>query len=595
MDIELEQRVKELVDYLNGVSSSPQEFSLMDPVAKMMLVALAHETQKIQDYVDGIDCKIADRFCEDFIPRREVDAMPALSLIDVRPKRRKSNDGVYVVEDGASFVYRMDNKSMMNWMPLFRTLIVPVNDLCVVSPESLKDGNGIHEISVERRNCLWVGIVTDAEIETLKGLSILLHGTDGVIPDHIYAAVEGTELEFADMSCMEQIETVEPFDAQQASGRYFSFVENWKECVLDMDDTALIYITDSLNDRDVFKPKPYPRAFQQWMETELLEAFPGNTVWLCLQFPETYIVPEECSVRLNVMPVVNVDVNSVTLTQSSPIAKLQKQEGSYFLMVLETSNLANRQGFGMNEEEIVIRDFDASCYNAGNLYRDVRNLYNHFIDDYYAFIEYNGIKDGELIRQLRETINRIGKSTGGQNPKYSFDSGTYAMKNMSQYPVSSSVRVTYLTTLGQMGNSPRAGDKLESRKLPFVEDARFICQPSGGRDKAGADERYELLRYYSMTNDRLYTKKDVEAFLRKEIVTEFGKENFRRIFIRMSIEGSPGTARIQRGFYIKVEFKDRKYYELANGSRFADRMYRKILTRSCISIPIFIEIVNLEK
>ena len=49
----------------------------------------------------------------------------------------------------------------------------------------------------------------------------------------------------------------------------------------------------------------------------------------------------------------------------------------------------------MNTEDIVIRDFDAACYNNGDLYRDVRNLYNRFVEDYYAFIEYNGIKDGE--------------------------------------------------------------------------------------------------------------------------------------------------------------------------------------------------------
>lgn len=141
----------------------------------------------------------------------------------------------------------------------------------------------------------------------------------------------------------------------------------------------------------------------------MLDSFNENTLWLQIEYPENYVVPENCSVVLNALPIVNISVNTLTLTQSSPIAKLQKQEDSFFVQVLETSNSTHKQGFGMNTEDIVIRDFDAACYNNGDLYRDVRNLYNRFVEDYYAFIEYNGLKDGEDIKRLKELINKIEK------------------------------------------------------------------------------------------------------------------------------------------------------------------------------------------
>ena len=297
---------------------------------------------------------------------------------------------------------------------------------------------------------------------------------------------------------------------------------------------------------------------------------------------------------LHILPIANVDINTVTLTQISPIAKLQKQENSFFLQVIETTNGSNKQGFNMLGDDIVVRDFDAACYHDGNLYRDVRNLYNHFRDDYYAFIKYNGIKDGETIKQLRDIINRISKSVGTHNHKYNFDSGTYVMKNMNQYPQTSSVKVSFTTTQGKLGNLVKIGDTMENKKLPSIEkDLSVIVAGMGGRDKASADEKYENLRYYSLTNDRLFTKKDIEAFLRREIVSEFGKDELKRVYINITVEGAAGETKLQRGLYITIKFKDKKNFDKAHCSNFKHRVQQKIINRSCISMPIITNIVML--
>ena len=602
MDIELEKIINEAIDVLRQLSFEDIDFQQMDPVAKMMLVALIGEAQKLQDYIDGTTHRLIERFCVDFIPRQKVEAMPAICLVS--PKLKNRADAITYVGSQASFVFKTDKtKSLLNYIPIFETALLPHESIYRLTQRQLRyTDNSVEDnpdiaidIQLDKPNRLWVGIKTSTEVECMRGLSMLIRGTHGVMPEHIYAVAENRELDFATMLEMENIEMVEPFDAQQASGEQFAFVETWKECLLNMDDAALLYITDPTEDRDMFKPRTYPRQFQQWLEGEVLARFEGESVWLRLDFPEDYAVPDTCEVQLGVMPVTNVDICSLTLTQTQPIAKLQKTDDSFFLRILETSTAQNQQGFNMTADEIIVRDFDAQCYDNGALHRDVRYLYNRFVDDYYAFIEYNGIKDGEVLKQLRETINKLGKSVGQKNDGYRFDSGTFVMKNMSQYPQTQSTRVSFITTMGVLGNLPHEGDTMDNRRLPALEQkVPVVMTAQGGADKSTADERYEQLRYYSLTNDRLYTRMDIDAFLRKEIMAEFGREEFRRIYIKTSIQGAGGADFLRRGLYIDIEFKDRKNYQHAVTTAFDKMMQQKIINKSCIAMPIIVSLKNLE-
>ena len=605
MDKELEKKAKEAMEFirLSGIEDIENvDFDRMDPIAKMMIVALMHEEQKIKDYIDCIPQKIAERYCSDFIPYEKIGAMPAITLLRLAFKP-KANSDIITMGSGTSFVFKTPKcKQPLNYIPIFGTTLVPYSDVCVLTPGKMTNKDGVFDIgtSPQKLNKVWIGIVSENEIESLHGLSLLIKGTNNIYPQHIYVISENrnganTEIEFSTMREMENIEMLEPFDAQQASGQFFSFVNKWKECLLNMDNSYIIHITDKICDRDVFKPYNYPKIFQQWLEDESLDRFKEKTIWIELDFPEEYTITDDFEVCLNVVPVVNVDVNNVTLTQSSPIAKLQKQENSFFLSVLETSTASHKQGFGMTSDDFLVRDFDASCYNNGDLYRDVRNLYNRFLDDYYAFVEYNGIKDGEILKRLRETINRLGKSVGEQNRKFKFDSGTYVMRNIHQEALASTMRVSYTTTLGELGNTPVKGDVMENRKLPAInQKVEVVVSATGGADKASPDTRYELLRYYALTNDRLYTRMDIDAFLRKEILLAFGKEESRRIFIHINIEGTGGPHFLRRGMYIDIDFKDKKNYDEACRLNFDLLMQQRIANLSCISMPIIVTLKDLE-
>lgn len=578
------------------------DYQLMDPIAKMMLVALLYETQKIRDVIDGFDQKLIDRFCENFIPMQDVEAMPALAVVSPLFKKNKDSDCIQI-GSGVSFTYKeKSSKTAISYLPLFKNMLVPYEDIYVLTRNRLTSKEHVYEIQMEKPNILWIGIHTKAEVELLEGFSFFLNKKDNVYPQAISVMGSSVEsIEFSTMNRMEDIEMLEPFDAQQVSTRFLSVFEYWKERLQELPGGVLVTITDKTRNRDLFKKRAYPRVFQNWLESDVLNCFNDETLWLQVEFPENYIVSDDCEVIFNAIPVVNVDLNSVTLTQAAPVAKLQKQDGSFFVSVLETSNAAHKQGFSMSAEEFVIRDFDAHCYHHGDLYRDIRNLYNRFVEDYYAFIEYNGLKDGQDIKRLKELVNKIAKSVGEKNDKFKFDSGTYVMKNIKQATNSSVTKVSFLTTQGALGNvlhvtAGTDSSKLECKKLPVTEsNVPVVVSALGGKDKATADQRYELIRYYSLTNDRLYTKMDVEAFVRKELIAIYGKEEFKRISINVHVEGTAGQKFVQRGLYVDIEFKDKKNYMLAVENNQEIKLQRQIIDNSCISMPITISLINLDK
>jgi len=597
MDIDLEKRLKNAVEQLKQLSVEEIDLQQMDPVVKMMLVALLNETQKINDCIGSIDRKIVDRYCTDFIPRQQLEPIPAITLLLPSFKPNKNSE-IIKIGSGSSFSYKTPLRKAINYIPLFETMALPHSSLSMIMHSTMKFDTEVFPVLACEPNRIWVGITTETEVKCLEGLTLFIKGTRGISPKRISLGIGNRNLDFATMNEMENIDMAEPFDAQQASGQFFSFIENWKECLLNMEDGILVCITDKTKDRDLYKPKAFPHEFQQWLENKYLERFSPNTLWLKIDFPQDCTVQDNCTICLNAFPVVNVDVCTLTLSQSSPIAKLQKQDDSFFLRILETSNASQKQGFGASSDEIIVRDFDAARYNNGDLYSDVRNLYNHFIDDYYAFIEYNDIKDGETLKRLRETINRIGNNSEVKVPNkaFKFDSGTYVMKNIKNGVSSTLTKVTYLATQGAIGNTPQVDESMENKKLPSIEQKLSVLVPaSGGSDKATPDERSELLRYFALTNDRLYTKKDIDAFLRKEIMNVFGKEEFKRIMIKMNVEGIGGKMGLERGLNIDIEFKDKKNYLHANEMAFDKLMQQRICNKSCIAMPIFVKLRNLEE
>ena len=165
MDVELKRRLNEAIDQIRRVSTiEDMDLERMDPILKMMLVALLNEEQKIMDYVDSTAQRIVDRYCTDFIPWRQVGATPAIALLN--PSFRKKDAGIISVSTGSVFTYKSStSKTPLNYIPLFNTSLASFSDMYVLSCTRMTYGNKEQPIRMDRKNCVWVGLVMNTEVE----------------------------------------------------------------------------------------------------------------------------------------------------------------------------------------------------------------------------------------------------------------------------------------------------------------------------------------------------------------------------------------------------------------------------------------------
>ncbi len=185
MDNEIKKQVYEAVERLRRVLPGEIDFDNLDPVARMMLVALINEGQKLHDEIADTPRKIVERFCSDFVPYDKVSATPAITVVNPRFRTTTFRETI-TVETGVSFQFkRKESKLQLNYLPLLRTLLLPHSNIHQLSHSMLKDNMGTIPLHTGYPSRVWLGLQTDVEIESLKGLSFMVRSTGCIIPDHL--------------------------------------------------------------------------------------------------------------------------------------------------------------------------------------------------------------------------------------------------------------------------------------------------------------------------------------------------------------------------------------------------------------------------
>ncbi len=562
MDANVRNKVDEL---LKIFSQEDIHMSQADPVAKMMLVALAHQAHQIEQKMESSLSRLSYLFNRRILQPRLLKPQPALSLIQVK---NGSQYGPYRVDEKTTFTLKGEK---IHYRPLFPVQIIPGRLVCFFADGKLvfDEEAPLPVDATGHEDEIWIAYQAADEVKTLQGFSFMLNAPLLYGPA-IRAEVNGISI------------PVHPvFDRDAfALQTDFETIEAWKQLLV-RQDTWLYHFGDYRSEKHVL-----PSLTPAWLAGKLDVAAAERLnrqrfIWIKLTSGKPVRLPEQPHIRFNCLPVADYDIMLAKLSEAEPLKRLDNEKNQIqYLDVIREPDTMN---------QFFIRDFDVDQYDNNRIREDITTLYRHFTDDYFAFVEQNGLQDGSRLKNLREAMMRIQEAMQESvqlSPKPF--SGTYAIRQPR--PNQPPCVVTYLTTHGEAGNSLKAGQLLIS-SFAGSGETEVLTDAEGGRNKAsGATLYQEFARSYALSNERLFTPIDFRQYIRRELIRFFSEEILHHTHIEISTGSRPGERRVEKCIEITINFEQPSMYEKAVHIHFQDYIEIQLKMRAATLYKLYVQI-----
>ena len=497
MDIKVKNKVAELQ---RALEQDEQRISLSDPVAKMMLVAMAHQSCEIERKMDQTVARLSEQFCDQVLQRSNMQAQPAVSVVNIGNGREYAP---YYIDENDTFTYKV---AKCNFRPIFRSRIVPGRIVACFMNNILLQPNSTPLQATwpdnRHKDEIWLAFDAAGEVNTLEDAIIAF--SHPLPSDMLMAEVGDVQIP---MSLVME-------DTPRTLNSNFMLMEFWKKSLVYYG--LWLYRFGKCSNKRTLHRGEIPAWIMDSYAQEIIEPFVGNRyLWIRIKASKGISLPLNTAILLNSIPVVNYDIQDVKLSYSEPIQRLENDKTStFFLDVVQNQEQA---------QEFFIRDFDVCQYDNERIREDITNLYHHYVNDYFAFVDSNSLHDGATLRSLRQSMMMVYDSLdeyrSGNTRPYG---GAYAIRNPrnNQQPMV----LTYFTTNGERGNLLRRGGRLSSTNAA-VGDVEALIDATGGRNKVrDIKTRKELAKHIVNSNDRLFTKIDLLQYCKMEFMRAFGEE-----------------------------------------------------------------------
>lgn len=556
MDIKVRNKVAELQ---RALEQDEQRISLSDPVAKMMLVAMAHQSCEIERKMDQTVARLSEQFCDQVLQRSNLQAQPAVSVVNIGNGREYTP---YYIDENDTFTYKA---AKCNFRPIFRSRIVPGRIVACFMNNMLLQPNSTPLQATwpdnRHKDEIWLAFDAAGEVNTLEDAMIAF--SHPLPSDMLMAEVGDVQIP---MSLVME-------DTPRTLNSNFMLMEFWKKSLVYYG--LWLYRFGKCSNKRTLHRGEIPAWIMDSYAQEIIEPFVGNRyLWIRIKASKGISLPLNTAILLNSIPVVNYDIQDVKLSYSEPIQRLENDKTStFFLDVVQNQEQA---------QEFFIRDFDVCQYDNERIREDITNLYNHYVNDYFAFVDSNSLHDGATLRSLRQSMmlvyDSLDEYRSGNTRPYG---GAYAIRNPrnNQQPMV----LTYFTTNGERGNLLKRGGRLTSTNAA-VGDVEALIDATGGRNKIrDIKTRKELAKHIVNSNDRLFTKIDLLQYCKMEFMRAFGEEAIGYCNISLSESNIPVDGHIEKCINIHFNIISEVLKEEVNNSDFFNYLKINIELRKSFS------------
>lgn len=558
MDISVKNRVNEILQQLDDEGLT---ISMADPVAKMMLVAVAHEADTIDRNIGKSIERLSEKFVNKVLSNNGLSPLPAISLLKIDNGKEYNH---YTIDEKIVFTHKT---SKCNFRPLLPTRIIPGTLVAYYAngllhfpydqPINIQHGEIVHA------NELWIAYNAAGELDTLADLIIAVnHPLEN--PRNLTAHVGKRQFKLRPMMD----------EKLCAVGDDLMMLEYWKRNLVfhrlwlyrfGQDDSNMPLPTSTM-----------PDWLYDMYEAETLAMLTSKRmIWIKITNGGNLQVPADSHIEFNCVPVANFDISTIKLSYTEPIKLLDNpKNNSQFYTVVYDSEIVN---------EFFIRDFDVEQYDNARIADDIQNLYRHYTNDYFAFIDNNSLTDGIVLRNLRMSMLQVMDSLAEVKNSAKSYAGSYAIRTPrnSNMPIA----ISYITTQGMRGNMLKSGDKLSS-SFAATGEVISVIDAQGGRDKiTGSIGKRELAKYIINSNDRIYTHIDIINYCRLELLRAFGDEIFKFCNVTVSNKTIAVENHLENAISITLAFSSERYLKMASELNFPDYIDLNISLRKSFSSP----------
>ena len=561
MDASVRKKVNEILQQLDSDSLA---ISMADPVAKMMLVALAHEADGIERHIDTVTERLSERFVNKVLTNNGMMPQPAVSLLKIDNGKEYT---AYTVDETVRFTHKA---SKCIYRPLLPTRIIPgtlvayyANGLLHFpynTPVGIQHGEMVHHDE------LWLAYDAAAELDTLAGLIIAVnHPLDN--PSRLTAHVGKRSFELRPVMDESLYAVADDLMLMEYWKRQLVFNRLWLYRFLP-DDCDMPLMTSTM-----------PDWLYDMYEAETLASLTSKRLlWIKITNGGKIEVPADSHIEFNCVPVANFDINTVKLSYTEPIKPLDnpKNNSQFYAVVPDSEQV----------DEFFVRDFDVEQYDNARIADDILNLYRHYTEDYFAFIDNNSLTDGVVLRNLRMSMLQVTDALGEVTRSSKPYAGSYIIRTPRNNNLP--IAVGYITTQGMRGNLLRSGDKLAS-SFTATGDVISLIDAQGGRDKiTGSIGKRELARLIVNSDSRIYTEMDLIQLCKVELIRALGDDALRYCDITISHKTIPVGNHIEKALVIILSFTSDRLLETAKEIMLKEYLECKINIQSGLRNKIII-------
>lgn len=473
-----EEIIKEAVAiWEHGFNSEQLEGIEQDPVFSLFLTALAYQANEIDNEIEQLQEEILDELTRLLIPYEKTHPLPATALVEVR----------------------LDDK--IPELPLDQRsgFVLPDTDFTFIPLLKTRAINGEIQSVVRIDNRRWkVSLRLKGAIKQLSGMTFLIGNPH-----------------FQDLKLY-------------ANGIMLPLVKPWDYTDLPLNECF------SLNNMIYNKSLTY-QASNTWFDLFAqqnarlfyIDTYKGNDspfdkLDLTFEFigiNDRFTFDKE-QLSLNATILANVTRRSVTLSSSSPIARLSGENNKQQFMHLVAPN--DNQLY--RETPIEIRRVATDRFNAERLARLASTLVSRFSSDYYAFQKIETLREGRLMEQFYNLLKRISEGLSKSAPELTSSHYLLLKNDRGFHPKEVSLQVDYLTTDGSAVNPDlTAKSNFAPLANTYIQSVRQLANPMPGYDEIQSENAQDnLARYYMITNDRIVTPADIKILCYNELERRFG-------------------------------------------------------------------------